>query len=325
MEVHYLSPWVPREWIQAHGHEARGLWSKLDEVTQGNPAGVCGFARSALDWLRGHPEAAAVIPASCDQLRRSFDSLAESRRERLFLFNLPATWQTGTARRLYQYELERLGWFLVDLGGHVPSRRDLSDAIAVHDRARDELRSRIATGTLRARELAEAFARFHWDGMVAHEKATGHEVLPGVPLVLLGGPLHLRHQGILGAIEQAGGRVVIYGLEPGETSLLPTFLAPADAQPMSHWMADHYGNHLVDVFQRPNHRLYDWLKKRLARTPARGIVLWHFYSCDLWRAEAQTLREKTGLPVLLLEATEAGSHAGTREFGRIQAFMEMLR
>ena len=36
----------------------------------------------------------------------------------------------------------------------------------------------------------------------------------------------------------------------------------------------------------------------------RGIVLWHFTGCDLWRAEAQTLREAFGLPVLLLEAAE---------------------
>jgi hypothetical protein len=55
----------------------------------------------------------------------------------------------------------------------------------------------------------------------------------------------------------------------------------------------------------------------------RGIILWHFTGCDLWRAEAQTLRETFSLPVLLLEAgTEPG--AAPRELNRLQAFMETL-
>jgi hypothetical protein len=56
----------------------------------------------------------------------------------------------------------------------------------------------------------------------------------------------------------------------------------------------------------------------------RGIVLWHFTGCDLWRAEAQTFRETFGLPVLLLEASgEPG--AAPREINRLQAFVETLR
>ncbi len=78
------------------------------------------------------------------------------------------------------------------------------------------------------------------------------------------------------------------------------------------------------MFQRPNTRLYSWLKPRLASRRVRGIVLWLFTGCDLWRAEAQTLRETFGLPVLLLEAGgEPG--AAPRELNRLQAFVETLR
>ena len=80
----------------------------------------------------------------------------------------------------------------------------------------------------------------------------------------------------------------------------------------------------VDVFQRPNTRLYAWLKERLAARQVRGIVLWHFVGCDLWRAEAQSLREAFGLPVLLLDANEAAGDA-LRQSTRIQAFLESLR
>ena len=78
----------------------------------------------------------------------------------------------------------------------------------------------------------------------------------------------------------------------------------------------------VDVFQRPNTRLYDWLRERLTARQARGIVLWHYVGCDLWRAEAQPLREAFGLPVLLLDADEA---APQRNTGRLEAFLESLR
>jgi hypothetical protein len=56
----------------------------------------------------------------------------------------------------------------------------------------------------------------------------------------------------------------------------------------------------------------------------RGIILWHFTGCDLWRAEAQTLRDRFDLPVLLLEA---GAEPGVapRDLNRLQAFVEMLK
>ena len=84
-----------------------------------------------------------------------------------------------------------------------------------------------------------------------------------------------------------------------------------------------YFENIVDVFQRPNTRLYSWLKPRLVSRQIRGIVLWHFTGCDLWRAEAQTLREILGLPVLLLEADEAAG-LSPRDVNRLQAFVEML-
>ena len=78
----------------------------------------------------------------------------------------------------------------------------------------------------------------------------------------------------------------------------------------------------IDVFQRPNTRLYDWLRERLTARKVRGIVLWHYVGCDLWRAEAQPMRSAFGLPVLLLDADEA---APRRNTGRLEAFLESLR
>ena len=89
-------------------------------------------------------------------------------------------------------------------------------------------------------------------------------------------------------------------------------------------LVDGYFENIVDVFQRPNTRLYVWLKPRLLSHQARGIVLWHFTGCDLWRAEAQTLRETFDLPVLIFEV---GDTAGIspRDVNRLQAFVETLK
>ena len=117
--------------------------------------------------------------------------------------------------------------------------------------------------------------------------------------------------------EQAGGRVVLNATEAGERSLWkteaipePTSQSSAAVATQGHALtalAHDYLEHYVDVFQRPNTRLYAWLKPRLAARQVRGLVLWHYVGCDLWRAEAASLREYFGLPVLLLDADETSS------------------
>jgi hypothetical protein len=143
-----------------------------------------------------------------------------------------------------------------------------------------------------------------------------------VPLALVGGPLPRSEWGVLDTIERAGGRVVLNATEAGERTLMSLDLNKAgDPRDM---LARRYVQGCVDVFQRPNTRLYAWLKERLTARQARGIVLWHYVGCDLWRAEAPSLREAFGLPVLLLQAEEAQADS-LRNAGRIQAFVETLR
>jgi benzoyl-CoA reductase/2-hydroxyglutaryl-CoA dehydratase subunit BcrC/BadD/HgdB len=152
----------------------------------------------------------------------------------------------------------------------------------------------------------------------------------GIPLAVVGGPLPRWQAHVLDTIERAGGRVVLNATEAGERSLGPAFspeqaeVAAASLPDLLRLLTRSCLDGCIDVFQRPNTRLYDWLKERLSARKARGIVLWHFVGCDLWRAEAQPLREAFGLPVLLLDANEAAGDA-SRQTGRIQAFLESLR
>ena len=148
--------------------------------------------------------------------------------------------------------------------------------------------------------------------------------LRGTALALVGGPLLRSQLDLFDAIESAGGRVVLNAAEPGERCLLPPLPVLLPGQPPLAALAGHYFDHSVDVFHRPNSRLYAWLGTRLGERGARGIVLWVHVGCDLWRAEAASLREAFGLPVLVLDEHEARG-VGQRDLTRLCAFVESLR
>jgi hypothetical protein len=327
MQVFYTSPWVPPEWIKAHGLEPRGVWLGGDCRPLPLAAGVCAFAESVVRLAETHSDSAMIFSTHCDQLRRGFDVVAGGASGRVFLFNLPATWHTVTADRIFSSELERLGRFLVALGGRPPSVAGLAETMTRYRVARSQLLA--AAAHLPARQYGEALARFHWDGSVNLPEGVPALGIDGVPLALVGGPLPASQGHVLDAIENAGGSVVLNATEAGERCLGPGFSpqqAPVKACTLSdlvRLLTRSFLDNCVDVFQRPNTRLYGWLKERLADRKVRGIVLWHYVGCDLWRAEAQPLREAFGLPVLLLDANEAAGDA-SRQAGRIQAFLESL-
>ena len=100
MRVFLTSPWIPAEWVRAHGLEARGIWF-ADQFRPGAlplAAGVCAFAESVVRFAETQPDSAVVFTTACDQLRRGFDAATFREPARAFLFNLPAT-QTPVARQ----------------------------------------------------------------------------------------------------------------------------------------------------------------------------------------------------------------------------------
>jgi benzoyl-CoA reductase/2-hydroxyglutaryl-CoA dehydratase subunit BcrC/BadD/HgdB len=321
MDVFYSSPWVPAEWIQAHGLTPRGVWPVEPARSVPVPAGVCALAQSFLHLARLHPEAGVIFASTCDQMRRACDELAE-RHSRLFLFNIPATWQSATAREMYRAELVRLGQFLQGLGGIAPGPAELAAIMREHEELRARLRARVERAPARAG--AEAIAHYHATHQVGPEPAAPPaQATHRVAIALVGSPLCPAHWDLLDAIEAAGARVALNATETGERSLTPRLpSADGSADPLSA-LADGYFDHITDVFQRPNTRLYEWLGRLLDERAVRGLVVWSWAGCDLWRAEAASLREAFGRPVLLLEAGETASDS-PRALGRLQAFVEML-
>ena len=75
-QVFYSSPWLPPEWIKAHGLEPRGVWYAAESGALPLAAGVCAFAESVVQLTDKHPDAAFIFSTHCDQLRRAFDAVA---------------------------------------------------------------------------------------------------------------------------------------------------------------------------------------------------------------------------------------------------------
>ena len=322
MEVFVTSPWVPVEWIEAHGFKPRGAWFVASDPSAAVPEGVCAFARAMAELAEKPSEAAVVFTTACDQMRRAADAVVSNRPWRIFLFNLPATWQTPAVRRLYHSEVHRLGKFLERLGGRAPTDAALKGAMKKHEERRKQVREVIRQGA--GRQSAEALAHFFRDGSLPTPEGMISPTAGGVPLAVVGGPLLPPQWALLDAIESVGGCVVLNATEPGERCLLPPRPDSANGVLPLRALADHYFDHVVDVFQRPNSRLYEWLAARLTQRRVRGIVLWVHVGCDLWRAEAASLRDAFGLPLLVLESHDV--RAGSlRDTNRLAAFIEALQ
>jgi benzoyl-CoA reductase/2-hydroxyglutaryl-CoA dehydratase subunit BcrC/BadD/HgdB len=315
--VIFTSSFVPPEWIEAHGFRPSRVTPRAAGADEAE--GLCPFAGAFATAAGGPGIAAAVFAATCDQMRRSAEVGADGRVPR-FVLHVPATWQTPAAHRLYRAELERLGRFLVRLGGRAPSPQELAACMERREPLRAELLGRRAYMTSRAH--AELVAHFHATGTLpAAADVPTHPA--GVPLMLLGCPPRREDLGLLDVIDRAGGRVAVDGTESGEREWPRHFDRRRMREDAAGELADAYFGHIPAVFRRPNSALFDWIAAALARTQVRGIVVVTHPWCDVWRAELPRFRDASPVPVLAIDLAGAGIPDAAWAT-RIGAFMENL-
>jgi hypothetical protein len=241
----------------------------------------------------------------------------------VFLLNVPSTWESPQARRLYREELARLGRFLITCGGCEPSFEDLVSRVKQYDARRSE--ALLARPKMSARRWAETLVHMRSDMDSGTVVGGNDEPREGIPLALIGGPLPAEDDVFLDLVARAGGRIVVDASEGGERTLP----APVDERRLKEDPLDElvrmYFDTIPDVFRRPNARLYEWLDEHLAAEPVRGIILRRYPFCDLWHAELHRLREWSDVPVLDLDVVVGDEGESNRTLGRIEAFLEMLR
>jgi benzoyl-CoA reductase/2-hydroxyglutaryl-CoA dehydratase subunit BcrC/BadD/HgdB len=316
--VGYTCPFVPPEWIAAHG------LSPVRLVPDGEAApvrmGLCPYARGLGGAAAGRDDLDAVIVTTvCDQMRRLAERVADDGMD-TFLMHVPATWQTPAAGRLYADELRRLGRFLVARGGQTPDDAKLAEMMGAYDDARTALRD--ARASLAPRRFAEALTEL--DPGRPFEAPSEDRAAGGVPLALVGGPRRQRDFAIFDLVDRFGGRIVLDATEGGEMTLPASFdRNRMQADPLDELVAAYFGS-IPHAFRRPNGGLYEYLGRQLAERGAAGILYCRFVWCDTWAGELGRLSEWTDLPVLHVEVGD-DDHAAARTASRIEAFLETLR
>jgi benzoyl-CoA reductase/2-hydroxyglutaryl-CoA dehydratase subunit BcrC/BadD/HgdB len=324
----YTCPYVPAEWIAAHGLRPSRLL--LDHADSGwSPAraeGVCPYLRSFISEVAANTEAGGVVLTTvCDQMRRAFDIIVRECDIQGFLMNVPNTWQNAAAQNLYIDELKRLGRFLIRLGGTSPANDALVKIMRDYDDARQSVRS--MQPYLAARRYAEAIAALDRDGPnEAISNATpAKPAIDVIPLAIIGGPLIRPDLDLFDMVEQLGGRIVLDATETGERGMcLPFDRRRLADDPLTELARAYFGG-IHDASRRPNSELYRWLKRELVGRAVRGIILRRYVWCDIWHAEFGRLKDWTHLPVLDMDSAGDYEMQRARTSNRIRAFLEMLQ
>lgn len=290
--IAYASPYVPPEWIAAHGLEPLRL--QPDGPPRDGPvlptAGVCPYMRAFANQAASAPGIAGIVFTTvCDQMRRGCEQMHPSGAP-VFCFNVPSTWRTDSALQLYMDELDRLGIFLVRHGGSHPEKTTLSHTL--------------------------------------HECATppppDRPTLPGaVPVALTGGPRTKLDSTLCDLVEELGGTIVMDASEQGLLGRAPSFDSSLiDAAPLRA-LADAYLRRLPGVSRRPNTSLHTWLDERITDSGAHGVILLRHLWCDLWHGEVARIRDALSVPLLDIDLD--GEDPVPRNRTRIEAFIEGLR
>ena len=163
-KIIYTCPYVPAEWIAAHGLQPSRIIP--DSANSGSEIvrteGLFPYVRGFINELTEQKETCGIVVTTvCDQMRRSYDIIIKECDTPAFLMNVPSTWQTVAAQKLYEDELKRLGRFLVRLGGKALATDTMAEIMLEYDTARRTLLE--ARENLSAGQFAETIATFNRD------------------------------------------------------------------------------------------------------------------------------------------------------------------
>jgi benzoyl-CoA reductase/2-hydroxyglutaryl-CoA dehydratase subunit BcrC/BadD/HgdB len=321
--VIYSSPFVPAEWIAAHGLRPMRVMPGTCADAPVSGEGLCPYTRAYLNEPACVPGAAGIVfTTDCDQMRRASELAKAHFDQPVFLMNVPTTWETPTAQKLYMSEVLRLGRFLVRIGGKTPTDHELAVVMLEYDITRAALKS--SRGRLPPRKFSEAIADFHRSGGLEMNPSENAPAPRGVPLALVGGPMLRQHLDLFDVIEEAGGAVVLDATTTGERTLAGPFDRRTLRDDPFNVLVDAYFGHIPDAFQRPNSRLYAWLRKEIADRGVKGILFKRFTWCDTWHGEVQRMKEWSHLPLLSID-TGDDDRIQERIASRIHAFLEVLK
>jgi len=327
-KIVYTSPYIPAEWIAAHGLSPSRIIpsASVSNSAPGQRQGLCPFAGTLIAHvLAEYSNCPVIMTTECDQMRRAFDVITQQRQTPAFLFNLPSTWQGSSAKKLYTAELRRLSRWLCSFSANMFSNDVLAETMLQYNNKRGSILA--AKNSLTPRQFSEAIATFNnspdefsLTNIPSHKTDAN-----GAPLAILGGPLLGHDFEIFDIVENCGGHITLDATETGQRTMPDTFNADKTETDLLAELTRAYFDHIPEIWQRPNVRLYEWLRTNIEQYNIRGIIFRRFLFCDLWHGELHRIREFTKLPVLDIDVSPPATAIDERTKYRIQAFMETLQ
>jgi benzoyl-CoA reductase/2-hydroxyglutaryl-CoA dehydratase subunit BcrC/BadD/HgdB len=302
--ISYDCQYLPPEWIAAHGFEPRRLVPEsLRSAASGGAAmlpllsermGGCPYAAAISAQGQAIEFCALIATTLCDQARRAAEYLSARSAMPLFLFNLPKTWQSPAAARLYSSEVLRLGRFLEERGGTRPNESRLIEVMLDFEAERALSREQAA------REAAPAKRR----------------------LAIIGAPLAGDQIWLFELLRANAAAIALDATENGELAVPPPYDRRALRQnPLQELCAAYFG--LPHPARRPSHPFFAWIKEHLLSRGVQGLILTEHLWCDIWRAEAPRLKALLPLPAIEIDFSGVeGTRA--RSESRLQALLEVL-
>lgn len=323
IQVIFTSPYVPAEWIAAHGlSPSRILIGTKGHNPTDNTEGVCPYvSRFIQETGQMDNSTLFVFTTECDQMRRGSENISDKQRQQTFLMNIPTSWNTPESSQLYQAELKRLGRFLNRHGGDSPTHDKLTQVMKEYEKLRSNLKAQ--RHHVSAKIFSEKIAEFHKTGQFVPNFNEKKEDPKGIRIALMGGPLTSSDFILFDEITENGGRIILDGTETGERTLPRSFDSRQLVENPLEELTDAYIGSIPDAFRRPNDRLYQWIKSTFEERNVEGVLLIRRIWCDIWHGEVGRLREWLNIPLLDIDLD--GNVPQTRIQTRIQAFMETLR
>ncbi len=286
-KVLYSSQYIPPEWIKIHGFQPVNMISQNNNAFQESSEGVCPYAELMFKQAELFDGSAVVFTTRCDQMRR-ISELYSSSGAKLFLMNIPATWQNQTAIGIYKDELKRLSSFLIQTGGTEPDFENLVTLFKNKKRPDPP--------------------------KVGNEKR----------IALMGGPAIDFDSGLINLIQEHSAKICLDATEIGELAIPDVNLKKLADDPYSELAIAYFAN-MPDIAKRPNKQFYEHIDEMVKQRNIDAIIVRTYPWCDIWHAEIPRIKELFKLPLLHFTADVCTSPKNdSRLKTRLKAFFEIL-
>ena len=296
LKAYFSSPFIPPELISACGFEPVNKLQHTDNSNSNIIAGVCAFARNfAHQACQIDQNDIQIFTTCCDQMRRIFELAKPKNPNNIFLFNMPATWQSKASFLLYKSELKRLINWLCNISGVNFSENSL-----------------------------ELKAENYEPIQTLSTNTTYTKAYKNIPkIAFIAGCLLPQEKWIFNEIESSGCEIT---LNLTSSNYRRNLYSKIDKNLFSSFdsLCKLYFESIHDAFRRPDFKFQNWIKSKIKSELVDGVIFQHYIWCDTWQAQAVAFANSLEIPVLNLDCDSESILNRQRLVTRIQAFIEMI-